>query len=278
MTRIGVLVDVRKCIGCRSCQVACKRWHDLPAEETKLTQSWTNPPKSSRNTWTYLRLFEVNPEKGDVPYRFRGVKWQCMHCGEAPCVTVCPANALYKTTEGMTLYDENRCIGCRYCIAACPFHVPHFDWSKNRVVQKCTFCVEKIMEFKSAPICVSSCPTGALTFYTDRDEMMQKVEIEKQNGAYVFGDKQLGGLSWVYISDISVEKYVSDDGTKVFPKNEKLTSPKEYQSTLLTRFAAIGIVGGLALIGLKVYSDRRKAIEDQKKKMKTKKETKEGDE
>jgi len=248
---VGVLVDLTKCIGCRACQVACKRWHELPAEKTGFSPDWTNPPSLSRDTWTRIRFVELDVD-GEFVWRF--VKEQCMHCIDAPCVNVCPSKALYIAGRGYVLYDEEHCIGCRYCIQACPFDVPKFDWEKNRVVQKCTFCFERI-EIGLKPVCVESCPADALEFYHEYSDLVNRVEeIKARRGGniYVYGLDEVGGLRWVYISDIPFE----DLG---FPRY----SPERYSTAVLRQLGEFGLIGiGAGIIGLLLqkYSRRREEL------------------
>ena len=127
MAKVAILFDAFRCTGCRGCQVACKQWNDLPGEATHNTGSYQNPPRVSADTWLLMEFREV--ENGD------GLKWAfrrqaCMHCLHPACVSACPVGALYKTDEGPVLYDDGRCIGCRYCMLACPFEIPTFSGTR----------------------------------------------------------------------------------------------------------------------------------------------------
>lgn len=122
----AMLIDTTKCIGCRGCQVACKQAHDLPADRTGFRPIRTNPPDLTARTWSLIEFHEVVKTRERLAWRF--VKRQCMHCLEPACASVCPVAALRKTAEGPVIYDAKRCIGCRYCMTACPFNVPRYQW------------------------------------------------------------------------------------------------------------------------------------------------------
>ncbi len=110
----------------------------------------------------------MTPE-GDVKWLFR--KEACMHCTNAACVTVCPSGALYYNTEFKTVgMDRAKCIGCKECVAACPFEVPRYD-SKTDKVYKCDMCESRISN-KLEPACVKACPTGALK-WGDKEDMLE---------------------------------------------------------------------------------------------------------
>src|SRR3990172_9719033 len=119
----AVLVDLTKCMGCRGCQVACKQWNDLPAEVTKFfagTGGYQNPPELYAKTFTLVEYTEIM--KGEnLSWVF--AKRQCMHCLDPSCVSACPVGAMQRTAEGSVVSDSSKCIGCRTCLAVCPFGV-----------------------------------------------------------------------------------------------------------------------------------------------------------
>jgi len=202
----GVLYDATKCIGCRACQVACKQWNELPAEETTNTGSYENPAHLSCNTYTKLHFTELE-EDGKLNFVF--TKTQCMHCEHPACVEACLVGALQKTPEGPVTYDDNKCIGCRYCMVACPFGIPTFEWEKTTPwIRKCTFCADR-QAAGLKPACVTTCPTGALTF-GERDELILegRKRIADNPGLYVnhiYGEREVGGTSWLYLSSVPFE-------------------------------------------------------------------------
>ncbi len=137
----GVLYDVTRCIGCRGCQVACKQWNELPGQATTNAGTRENPPKLNAYAYTKIHFTEGNNAEG-LQYDF--VKQQCMHCQHPACVQACIVGALEKHADGPVTYDNNKCIGCRYCQVACPFGIPSFEWDKAMPwIKKCTFCADR---------------------------------------------------------------------------------------------------------------------------------------
>lgn len=196
----AVLVDPEKCIACRACQVSCKRWNDLPGEETTFNNEWTNPLKLSSKTYTHIRFkLEHNENTGATKWRF--FNWRCMHCHKPACAEACPVNAITKYEEGPVVINGDRCIGCKFCISECPFGVPQFDAATEKV-NKCHMCFDRVPS--KEPACVQSCPTGALVFGT-RDSIIQKAKQRKEElNGYIYGDvdnKPLGGTSFIYVLD-----------------------------------------------------------------------------
>ncbi|MDQ7794251.1 MAG: 4Fe-4S dicluster domain-containing protein [bacterium] len=194
------LIDVTRCTGCRGCQVSCKQWNQLPAETTRFRGTYENPPALSPITWTRV-LFRERVHRGKVEWFF--AKTQCMHCTDASCITVCPTGAAHRTPEGTVKVDPNRCIGCNYCVANCPFEVPRYDPTRN-AVRKCTFCYDRITNGLK-PACVQTCPTGALQF-GDRQEMVRlaqrRVEELKAAGrteARIYGLDEVAGTAVFYV-------------------------------------------------------------------------------
>lgn len=156
-TRYGFLIDLRKCIGCRTCQVACKAENDVPLGVYR--------------TW----VKEV--EKGTYPkVRRHFIPVVCNQCVESACTTVCPVVATYNLPNGIVYIDPHRCIGCGYCMAACPYAVRYIHPTR-RVAEKCDWCWPRVREGYGPPACASSCPTGAMVFgdTADPDSAISKL-------------------------------------------------------------------------------------------------------
>jgi formate dehydrogenase iron-sulfur subunit len=193
-------------MGCRSCQVACKAWNDNTHEITVCLGCYDNPPRFSADTWSLIRFDEV-AEGDQLHWVFS--KLQCMHCEHPGCAAACPVGALEKTPQGPVIYHDARCIGCRYCQVACPFHVPTFQWDRPvPFIRKCTFCADRVGQ-GIEPACVKACPTDALQF-GDREDLLG--EARKRMAArpnkyvdHIYGEKEAGGTSWLYISPVPFE-------------------------------------------------------------------------
>ncbi|MFC2056042.1 4Fe-4S dicluster domain-containing protein [Chloroflexota bacterium] len=203
----AVLYDATKCTACRGCQVACKSWNELPAETTTNRGTYENPPEMSAYTFTKIRFTEIADE-GKFQWVF--AKLQCMHCEHPACVEACPVGALQKTAEGSVVYDDSKCFGCRYCMVACPFGIPNFEWDKPiPFIRKCTFCADR-QDAGLKPACVTTCPSGALKF-GEREELI--IEARERIAAsqdkyvnHIYGEKEVGGTSWLYLSPVPFEK------------------------------------------------------------------------
>jgi formate dehydrogenase beta subunit len=198
------LIDVSKCTGCRGCQLACKQWNGLPAGQTHAAGTYQNPPDLQPNTWTLIRFQEVETKEG-VKWLFR--KDGCMHCKDAACVKVCPSGALYYSDLGTVGIQKERCIGCKECVAACPFEIPRYDAATDKVY-KCDLCLSRIRA-DLPPGCVKACPTGALTFGDKEDMLKLAYKRAKELGgdASVYGDKFVDGTHVLYVLQEKPEVY-----------------------------------------------------------------------
>lgn len=199
----GVLVDTVVCIGCRKCEWACNNEHKLSDTDLKTFEDKSVYQKHRRpvaNAYTV-----VNEFKDPATSKAYTMKVQCMHCNHPACASACIVGALSKSKLGSVDYDAWKCIGCRYCMVACPFQVPAYEYQdalKPRVM-KCTFCAHRLAEGKK-PACVGICPNEALTFGT-RQELIDlaKERIKAKPEIYhdhVYGEKEVGGTSWMYIA------------------------------------------------------------------------------
>ena len=176
----GLLFDQTLCIGCKACEQACQAEHEQrPHAVTQLDHESFN--------W-------VQP-LGDSGF----VRRLCMHCQTPTCVSVCPVAALEKTAAGPVIWKAERCLGCRYCMMACPFEVPKYEWSSvNPRVRKCDFCVHRVREGRETA-CASVCPTGA-TRFGRRDELLREARrrIAADPERYypeIYGEHEAGGTS-----------------------------------------------------------------------------------
>ena len=199
----GVLVDTTLCVGCRGCEAACSEANVLPP-----------PPvddavmDARRETSQHVFTVVNRTQKEDGTARF--AKKQCMHCIAPGCASACPVRAMDKLPTGPVVYNADKCMGCRYCMIACPFDVPKYEYESWKPrVRKCTFCAERQAKGLK-PACTEVCPSGALTF-GKRDELLElaKTRIYTNPGKYiphVYGENEAGGTSWLYITDVELDK------------------------------------------------------------------------
>ncbi len=191
----AILTDTTKCIGCRECVIACKTRYNL---ENAIPRRWSAEDGLSARNWTSII------ERPDSKY----VRKQCRHCLEPACVSACPVNALSKNEDGAVVYNSSKCIGCRYCMMACPYGIPRYDWDRPiPYVRKCILCAEYISDGKQ-PACTEACPTEA-TIFGDREELIVEAHrrINANPGKYinrVWGEHEVGGSQVLYISDIDL--------------------------------------------------------------------------
>lgn len=212
----GVLVDTTLCVGCRGCEAACAEANELPAPAEGESVFEQKREKAQQ-------VFTVVNRHATAQGGERYVKTQCMHCIAPACASACPVQAMVKLPTGPVVYDASRCMGCRYCMIACPFDVPKYEYeSRAPRVRKCTFCAPRQAEGKG-PACAEVCPSGALLF-GKRSELIQiaKTRIYQNPGRYVphvYGEHEAGGTSWLYISDVDFEKLdlPADVGTRAYP-------------------------------------------------------------
>lgn len=202
MTRKAFMIDTTRCTACRSCQVACKQWNKLSAEDTVNRGSYENPPDLTPQLYNQIHFIEQD-QGNDLRWLF--LNKRCMHCAEAGCVKVCPsAGALYHTPEGMVAYNQDKCIECHYCVNGCPFDVPRYDTKKK--VTKCHACMDRIAN-GLVPACVKACPTSTLQF-DDRDKLIAQA---KAKGQKIYGENDLSGLGVMYVLDDVPQTYTLPD-------------------------------------------------------------------
>ena len=207
----GVLVDLTKCMGCGSCVVACKmhnnnEWIDHRAQRPA-PATGENALLADKN-WTVVQKHRVPRSDGGETWRY--VKKQCLHCKDPACVSSCFATAFKQTESGAVAYYPNLCVGCRYCMLACPFSVPKFEWDKPiPMLTKCSMCGDRTKN-GDAPACVTVCPTHVMTFGNYDDLLAEaKKRLSAPGNQYVqhiYGEEEAGGTLWLYISDKPFEE------------------------------------------------------------------------
>ncbi|MBD3167626.1 4Fe-4S dicluster domain-containing protein [bacterium] len=235
----AILLDFTECIGCGACEDACEREHNLPAD----------PPEDELNHKNYTIVLK---EKGQFYRRM------CMHCLEPTCASVCPVTALEKTDLGAVIYHEDKCIGCRYCMMACPFQIPKYEWGKAvPVIRKCVMCFDRV-KAGGETACAWVCPTGACRF-GERDRLLalahRRIEaFPNRYVDYVYGEEEVGGTGVLMLSGVPFE----DLG---FQMDLGYTPLPELTWTVMSKIPNIVITGGLLLGGISWIIHRRMDIE-----------------
>ncbi len=247
---IGVLVDTTRCIGCRSCEVACSEEHDLYVPDVKNDSALDHIRDTSDKQWTVVNSYET--EKGEV-----FVKRQCLHCWQPACTAACLTKAMNKTKEGPVTWDGDKCMGCRFCMVSCPFDIPKVEYHEwNPKIQKCNMCYERLQKGMK-PACVEACPTDALMFGSKRELMeVARHRVYNHPDKYVhkiYGEHEVGGTGWLYLSAVPFEQigFRTDLGTTPYPE-----FTKEFLfSVPLVLFGIPAL-----LLGLNLLTDRKNEL------------------
>ena len=238
----GCLVDTTLCVGCRKCEQACNQRHNLadPSESFEEMTVLENERRMDETTYTVVNKYY--PETiGSLTWRTRPtfVKFQCMHCNDPSCVSACIVGALIKQENGAVTYDAKKCIGCRYCMIACPFQVPAYEYNNPLTpqVRTCTFCFNYIKD-GGLPACAQICPREVITFAKKADLLgLARWKMKNNPGKYVdhiYGEHEVGGTSWLYLASEPFESIGFPKlGTKAPPR-----LPEAIQHALFQSFAA----------------------------------------
>ena len=243
--RAAILTDTTKCIGCNECVRACKAANGLAAD---VPRRWSIGDGLSADNWCAV---ENGPKRSYV-------RKQCRHCVEPACVASCPVGALQKTELGPIVYDGSKCMGCRYCMMACPFGIPRYGWNQAApYVRKCTMCYDRLLAGRQ-PACTSACPAHA-TIFGDRDELLAEAarRVRSNPALYVpkvWGAEDAGGTSVLYVSNVDVSFLTGgrELGKTALPEKTKLAMHA-------VPFVFTGVVAGMA--GLRWIIERRIKLE-----------------
>ncbi len=210
----AILTDATKCIGCERCVQACVRQNKLPEDYPARFKA-----DDGLSGARYTSIREI-PGRESGTSRF--VRRQCMHCEDPTCAAACLVGALVKRPDGPVHYDADMCIGCRYCMLACPFMIPRYEYDRPLpYVQKCKMD-ETCRVDGGAPACTSACPTGATVFGLREDLIKEaKRRIAERPDLYkdhIWGEHEFGGTSVIYISDNDLGEVLRIPSAEEFAK------------------------------------------------------------
>ncbi len=255
---MGMLTDLTLCVGCRKCEWACKDANNMPGQQPidayDDTSVFENRRRPDALSLTVVNRYEP-AQAGAEPVH---VKTQCMHCFEPACASACLVGAYRKTPDGPVVYDDSACIGCRYCMVACPFEMPAFtyDNATTPVIKKCMMCFERIASGEK-PACAATCPVEAITFGR-RSELVELAhrKIRENPDRYVdhvYGEHEAGGTCWLYLAGQPFETlgFRGDVGDKPYP---------ELTKGFLSAVPFIQTIWPALLMGAYAFTQRREEL------------------
>ncbi len=253
----GLLHDTTLCVGCRSCEKGCADVNELPAPPPLDDPSVFEEKRGVTDT-AFTVVNQYRSETEDSPAVFR--KHQCMHCQEPSCAAVCFVKAFRKTPEGAVVYDPDVCVGCRYCMMACPYYATGYEYEDAFTprVRKCTLCYPRIKEGLN-PGCADACPNGAIVFGKRKDLIkLARERFRKAPDRYidhVFGEHEFGGTSWMTLAGPSAP--FSDMG---LPEDAGPGPLPELSSNFLSIVPLIVAIYPGLLAGFYAFSKRKDKI------------------
>lgn len=237
----GILYDATLCIDCKQCEHACAEHHGLPYDDAIAAEE-----KQSAHKYTVVL------DKND-----KFMRRLCMNCLDPTCASVCPVAALRKNALGPVTYDSDRCMGCRYCMMACPFSVPKYEWNKALpLVRKCDMCADRVCNGLQTS-CAEACPTGA-TKFGERDDLIAEARerIAKNPGQYVdhiYGLEEVGGTSVLLLSSVPFETF----GYRTDLSHEALPPLTGH---VLSHLPDVVFIGAVALGGIWWLCNRKEEV------------------
>ncbi|MBI5741445.1 MAG: 4Fe-4S dicluster domain-containing protein [Nitrospirae bacterium] len=249
--RFGCLTDLTMCVGCRSCEKACNEANNMPEPDVPFDSAsvFEQKRRPTAKALTVVNQYKNPKDENSFIYR----KIQCNHCNEPACATACPVHAYEKTPEGAVLYDPEKCFGCRYCMVACPFYAPAYDYESalEPRIFKCVLCHDRI-KAGGVPACAEACPVGAVTF-GKREELIKvaRKRITDKPDRYIdhiYGEYEAGGTSWMYISGVPFEQL---DFPVDLPKKALVEETKGFLGAVPVVFAVWPALFGMIYTALR---------------------------
>ncbi len=242
----GILVDTTKCTSCEECVMACAVENQIDPQRA-IKEKAIN--KDGLSAYRLSNIATISPG--------HFARKSCMHCLEPSCVSACLVGGITKSPEGPVIYDPEKCIGCRYCMIACPFEIPAYEYNEPITprVTKCTMCYPRILKGQ-LPGCVEACPMEALTFGKRKDLLkLARARIQKYPDKYVdhiYGETEMGGTSWLYISGVPF----ADIGMR---EDLGITPAPDLTSGALSVVPMVAGLWPVFLMGLYAISKRKEA-------------------
>lgn len=248
MTSFAILTDVTKCIGCEDCVTACKEVNQTG--DADAPWQWQGEATALSSTrWTTIERTDEG----------RYVRLHCRHCIDPGCVAACPVGALKANESGAVTYDADICMGCRYCMMACPFRMTRYEWeSATPRVRKCILCYDKVVAGElDQPACTKQCPTEA-TIFGQREALLTEGHrrIKKNPEKYIdhiWGEKEVGGTSVLYLSDVDLASYG-------WPSSLKERAVPDLSNAVLKTVPSTFVTVGLAMAGIHWIIRRRQKL------------------
>ncbi len=281
---LGLLYDSTLCIGCKACVSACKEVNGMPPEFSGEDHLWDTPLDISGKTLNVIKVYTEgsgqNKDSEKDGYAF--MKVSCLHCVDPSCVSACPVSAMKKDpVTGIVGYDKDACIGCRYCVAACPFGVPRFQYDKALPqISKCQLCKHRMADGKYAA-CAEVCPTGATLYGKVKNlkaEAKRRIALKPGEESkfprgnldthdqsphaakaakylpQVYGEKEVGGTQMLKLSAVPFDKL----GMPTLPERSYAATSETMQHTLYGNALALP----LAFLGVLTYFAKRNVKHD----------------
>ena len=280
---LGLLYDATLCVGCKACVAACKQANNNPAEFSTVDQLWDTPLDTSGKTFNLIKMYRSGTmeTKDSEDNGFAFMKTSCMHCADPSCVSACPVSAMTKDPKtGIVEYSADACIGCRYCVAACPFGIPKYQYdSPTGKIGKCELCRHRYKDGHYSA-CAEVCPTGATLYGKTSDllvEAKRRLALKPGSGAtfprgnisggkdqsyenvvgnykqHVYGEKEYGGTQVLKLSAVDFQKVGMPD----LPPEAAAAHSETIQHALYG-----GLMMPLAVLGAMTYVAKRNVHHD----------------